>query len=359
MLKKVMLKVWYCSLLIVVSYDTFLKSNQKIRWGIISTASINSAFIDGLRQSERSKLHAVASRELHKAQVYAQKYHIQRAYGSYEELLVDPKIDVVYNPLPNSLHAQWTLKAIKAGKHVLCEKPLVLTLKDLKTIKKEAKAHKVTVFEAFMYLHHPQTLKVKELIQSGAIGKLQLINSWFGFSFPINGTNYRLDPTMGGGCLWDIGVYCTSLAVALAQAGVPLEVHARATYDKNGADIFATGSMRFSNDVMALLSSSFSSASHAGAYIVGTEGIIKLDEPWKTAHQSGPSTIVLSNKAGTQKIVVPAKHSFLCEIEAMEACILDDAQPVVPLSLSKLFLKTMLALHESARTKQVVKLVHC
>ena len=134
---------------------------NKIRWGLLSTANINKALIDPIRQAKRSELVAVASRDAAKAQTYAQEHGIPKAYGSYEALLADPDIDVIYNPLPNTMHSEWTIKAADAGKHVLCEKPLVTTLAEFDQVAAAAQRNQVTVFEAFMYLHHPQTRKCR------------------------------------------------------------------------------------------------------------------------------------------------------------------------------------------------------
>ena len=150
-----------------------------IRWGLLSTAKINDALINPIRQAERSTLAAVASRDLAKAQTYAQEKGIPRAHGSYEALLADPEIDVVYISLPNGLHAEWTIKAAEAGKHVLCEKPLVVTNEQFDQVEAAVNHNRITAFEAFMYLHHPQTVKVKEMVQAGELGNIQLINSWF------------------------------------------------------------------------------------------------------------------------------------------------------------------------------------
>jgi predicted dehydrogenase len=199
---------------------------MKIRWGVLSTARITDALIGPIKQAERSELVAVASRSLDKASAFAQENGIPQAYGSYEELLADPTIDVVYIPLPNSLHCEWTVKAAEAGKHVLCEKPLVTTMQEMDRIEAAAGANNVTVFEAFMYLNHPQMLKVKEMIAEGRLGNLRFITSWMGFYLPPeNNWDFRLNPAMGGGSMWDTGVYPNSLCVSLA--GLPEEVWAR------------------------------------------------------------------------------------------------------------------------------------
>ncbi len=144
------------------------------------------------------------------------------AYGSYEDLLDDPEIDVVYVSLPNSLHTEWTVRAAYAGKHVLCEKPLVVSMAEMDQIEQAALDTGVTIFEAFMYLHHPQTRRALELIQQGRLGKLQSINSWFNFYLPpSDASNVRLQTDLTGGALWDVGVYPNSLSIVMAGAGAP------------------------------------------------------------------------------------------------------------------------------------------
>jgi len=331
---------------------------DKIRWGILSTARITDALIDPIKQAKRSELAAVASRNLDKARAFAQKNSIPQAYGSYEELLADATIDVVYIPLPNNLHCDWTVKAAEAGKHVLCEKPLVTTMAEMDRIEAAASVNNVTIFEAFMYLNHPQTQKVKEMIAEGKLGNIQLINSWFSFYLPAEDTwDFRLNPAMGGGSMWDTGVYPNSLSIALA--GLPEEVWARQIIGKTGVDIAFDAQMKFSNGVVAQLSTGFRTPIRDGAHIVGDKGAIYLSDPWRwrrgTPHQD--SQIVFTAIDSEEKeVTIITANPFLCEVEAMEACLLDGATPNVPLRLSRDFLRCALALFESARTGQVVKL---
>src|SRR5512147_3048618 len=154
---------------------------RKLNWGLLSTAQINSALIRPLNASPRTRLLAVASRSQSSADAYAREWKIPRAHGSYEALLADPEIDVIYNSLPNHLHAEWTIKAVVAGKHVLCEKPLALSVAEVDAMEAAAQKHGRVVAEAFMYRHHPQTLKVQELVKSGSLGTLKLIHGSFSF----------------------------------------------------------------------------------------------------------------------------------------------------------------------------------
>lgn len=331
---------------------------EKIRWGLLSTARINEAVIEPIRQAERSELVAVTSRDLATAQTYAQEKGIPKAHGSYEALLADPDVDVIYNPLPNTLHCEWTVKAAEAGKHVLCEKPIVTTLAELDQVEAAAAAHGVTIFEAFMYLHHPQTLKVKEMIQAGKLGNLQLITSWFNFYLPPErATNIRLNANLAGGSLWDVGVYPNSMAIVMAGAGAPVEIWASQIIGESGVDVAMRAQLKFSNGVIAQVSSGFRTPFREAAYIVGDQGMVNIIEPWKPGVTGRDSRIIFSTIAGQEEtIVIPAMNPYLCEVQAMEACVLDGAEPVVPLSLSRDFLKSVLAFYESAQSGQLIKL---
>ena len=320
-----------------------------IRWGLLSTALINRSLIPPIRQSERSELVAVASRSLDKAQAYAKEWDIPTAYGSYEALLADPAIDAVYISLPNTLHCEWTMKAIAAGKHVLCEKPIVPTLAELDRIEAAAEANGVTVFEAFMYLHHPQTRAVQAMVREGKIGTLQLITSWFSFYLPPEqSSNIRMNPDLGGGSLWDVGVYPTSMAVAMADAA-PEEVWAQQTIGETGVDVVLLGQMRFGSGAVAQIVSSFRTPFRWGTEIAGDAGILTIESPWKPGCDGEETRVIFTPRSGpAETITFAAVNPYLCEVQAMEACILDGAAPIVPLSQSRDVLRTVLALYQSA-----------
>jgi D-xylose 1-dehydrogenase (NADP+, D-xylono-1,5-lactone-forming) len=332
--------------------------SEKIRWGLLSTARINTALIEPIRQAERSELVAVASRDEAKGRAYAQEHGIPKAFGSYEALLADPEVDVIYNSLPNSLHCEWTVKAAEAGKHVLCEKPIVTSLAELDQVEAAATANGVTIFEAFMYLHHPQTRQVKAMIEEGKLGNLQLINSWFNFYLPPErATNIRLNANLSGGSLWDVGVYPNSMAIVMAGAGAPVEVWANQIIGESGVDVAMRAQMKFANGVIAQISSGFRTPFREAAYIVGDRGMVNIIEPWKPGIKGLESRAIFSTIEGREEtIVTPAVSPYLSEVQAMEACILDGAKPVVPLALSRDFLRSALALYKSAYSEQLVKL---
>lgn len=331
--------------------------NRTVRWGLLSTAKINAALIGPLQTAARSELAAVASRDHGKAAAYAVEHRIPNGYGSYEDLLADPEIDAVYISLPNSMHAEWTIKAAQAGKHVLCEKPLVVSLSELDQVEAAAAAAGVTVFEAFMYLHHPQTRTALEMVRSGKLGKLQTINSWFNFYLPpVQAQNVRLQSGLTGGALWDVGVYPNSVSIVMAGQA-PRAVWAQQEIGESGVDVAMRAQLDFGAGTVAQISTGFRTPFREGVYLVGDEGILNIVEPWKPGVKGTDSTMIFTTLDGkTETIVTPAVDPYSCEVAAMEACVLDGAAPVVPLSLSRDFARSVLAVYESARTGKVVEL---
>ena len=230
-----------------------------LNWGLLSTAKINRALIKPLRASKRTRLLAVASRSISSAESYAREWNIPRAHGSYEALLADPEIDVIYNSLPNQLHAEWTIKALHAGKHVLCEKPFALTLAEVDAMSQAAHETGKVLAEAFMYRHHAQTLKVKEIVESGVLGKVQLIKGAFTFTLTREG-NYRWMEEMGGGSIWDVGCYPISYARMIAGAE-PVEVFGWQVKGQGGSDESFIGQMRFKDGIHMQFDCGFQSQS--------------------------------------------------------------------------------------------------
>lgn len=328
---------------------------NRIRWGLLSTARINDALIKPIRESERSELVAVASRSAAHAEAYAYEKGIPKAIAGYEALLADPDVDVVYISLPNSMHAEWSVKAAEAGKHVLIEKPASVTLEGLDRMASAAQVNGVTVFEAFMYLHHPQTRLAKEMAESGKLGNIQTVTSWFHFYLsPEDSQNIRLSADLIGGCLWDVGVYSNSMAIAMIGDGAPEQIWSQQIVGESGVDVAMRSQMRFRNGAVAQVSCDFRSPFREGTHIVGDRGTLVIPEPWKPGEQGDDSVMVFSTSDGrTEEIVTPAVSPYICEVQAMEACILDGAEPVVPLSLSRQFLLSALGQYESARSGEV------
>ncbi len=325
---------------------------QKIlNWGLLSTAKINRALIPPLRVSPRNRLLAVGSRSQASAQAYAKEWKIPRAHGSYEALLADPEIEVIYNSLPNHLHKEWTIKAVEAGKHVLCEKPIGLMPAEVDEMAAAAQRHGKVVAEAFMYRHHPQTLKTRELVESGAIGKLQLIRGAFTFSMKTD-INIRLNPEMGGGSIWDVGCYPISYARCIIGAE-PVEVFGWQVTGASGVDDSLFGQMKFPGGVYAQFDSGFRSPFRTHIEIVGSEGTITVPFPFKPGLNE---KITLYREEKTETIKIPRQELYLGEVEDMADCILAGKTPRVTLADSRANVAAIVALLESASSGKPVKL---
>ena len=220
-----------------------------VKWGILSTADINKKLLAGAAESDDVDVVAVGSRNLERAEEFAQIWDIPHAYGTYEELLADPDVEAVYIPLPNTMHGEWSIKAMEAGKHVLCEKPFSRHIGDVERAFDAADATGMHLSEAFMYRHHPQTVRLAELVASGAIGELRVIRSVFSYSL-YDADNIRLRTDVEGGSLMDVGCYCISGARLLG--GEPESVVGAAHIGSSGTDWTFAGMMRFPGDVVAL-----------------------------------------------------------------------------------------------------------
>lgn len=324
---------------------------EKLRWGLLSTAKINAALFKPLAKSKRNTLSAVGSRSEESAQAYAAEHGIPRAHGSYEALLADPQVDVIYNSLPNHLHAEWTIKALEAGKHVLCEKPFALTLDEVDAMSEAAQRTGKVLAEAFMYRTHPQTFKVKEIIDSGKIGKVLLVKGGFTFTFNRPG-NYRLDPAFGGGALWDVG--CYPISYARSMLGLePLEVFGWQATGESGIDESFSGQMRFPGDVHAQFDCGFRGPFRAFIEIVGEQGTLEIPSPF---HAGKKSEILLIRDGKTKMIEIKGQHQYLGEVEDMADAILLGKAPHISLADSRANVAAILALYKSAKTGKVVKL---
>ena len=315
----------------------------QLNWGLLSTAKINRALIKPLNASKQTRLLAVASRSQSSANAYAKEWNIPRAHGSYESLLGDPEIDVIYNSLPNHMHAEWTIKALRAGKHVLCEKPITVTLSDLDAMITAAKESGKVLAEAFMYRHHAQTIKVKELIDGGVLGKIQLIKSAFTFTLTRE-DNYRNFKDMGGGSIWDVGCYPISYTRTILGAD-PVEVFGWQVQGPGGNDESFIGQMRFKNGVHAQFDSGFKSPSRSYMEIVGSEAVMKIPNPFKP----GVKNLIEIVRGNNSEIIkVKGQELYLGEVEDMCNAITQNKSPRISLEDSRGNIATILALVESA-----------
>jgi len=326
-------------------------TDKVLNWGLLSTARINRALITPLRASKRNHLLAVASRTQQSVDRYAREWKIPRAHGSYEALLADPEIDVIYNSLPNHLHAEWTIRAVEAGKHVLCEKPLALGVDEVDAMQEAARKHGRVVAEAFMYRHHPQTLKVQDLIRNGSLGTLKLIRGSFSFVLAREG-DVRLDPAMGGGSIWDVGCYPISYARTITGEN-PLEVFGWQVTGQTGIDETFVGQMRFANDIHAQFDCSFAIPFHAFMEIIGSEGTLNVPNPFKPGVDE---KIYITRGDKTETIKIKGQELYIGEVEDMADAILLRHAPRISLDDSRANVAVISSLLESARAGKPVSL---
>jgi len=322
-----------------------------LNWGLLSTADINRALLTPLRMSRRNRLLAVASRSLEKAAAYARERQIPRAHGTYADLLADPEIDVIYNPLPNHLHAEWTIKAVEAGKHVLCEKPLALSLQEVDAIAAAARANRRVVAEAVMYRSHPLVGRVGEIVQSGKLGRILLVRG----SFTYNGTadeSYRFRPEMGGGSLLDVGVYPLSYARTVLGTE-PEEVFGWQVTGPTGVDESFAAQLRFPQGVFVQFDTSMATPYHVFMEIVGDQATLIIPQPFTPGERE---RVFISRDGKTQTLQVKGIGTYLGAVEDMADAILLGKPPCVSLEDSRANLAAILALSESARTGRPVRL---
>ncbi len=317
---------------------------RQVNWGILSTARINRRLIPPINASEQSQVLAVASRNQGRAQEYANEWGIPRAYGGYDALLADRDIDVVYISLPNDQHTSWTIKALEAGKHVLCEKPMCLTLEELIQVEEASRRTGRSVQEGIMYLHHPQTHHYKNLVESGAIGELRYMHSEFTFNWTRDESNYRLTNPHGGGALWDIGIYPVSFFLTMAGStprsvqgvGYPGEI-----------DMRFSGILTFDRGISGTFTVGFDSSFSTRTSIVGTLGRIDVSHPYNYVDES---EAFLTTDDGRKQIEIADVSLYSLEVENMNAIACGEGGAVVTMAKSRSILETILRLRSFVQT---------
>ncbi|MGZ4305600.1 MAG: Gfo/Idh/MocA family protein [Solirubrobacteraceae bacterium] len=320
-----------------------------VRWGIISTARINRKFLAGARQSSALEILAVASRERASAERYAADNAIERAYGGYDALLADPDVDAVYISLPNSMHVEWTVRALEAGKHVLCEKPMGRRAADVERAFDVADREGRLLMEAFMYRHNPQTRRLAELLKDGAVGRVRLIRSAFSFAAD-DPANVRLTQALEGGALMDVGCYCVSGSRLLA--GEPQRVEAEQVTGGDGVDIVFAATMRFADDVLAHFDAGLALDTRDELEVVGDEGSRFRDDRW---HCLEP-VIELRRDGASEPIEIEVVNSYMLEAENMSAAIRGEAPLLLGRADALGQARTIEALYEAADTGRSVTL---
>jgi len=307
---------------------------DKLRLGVLSTADIaRTKVIPGMKKASRVEVVAIGSRDATRARVVADELGIPAAHGSYEALLADPGIDAVYIPLPNHLHAEWATAAARAGKHVLCEKPLAMTAGDAQAMVDIFAAAGLHLMEAFMYRQHPSWIAVQELVSSGRIGRLTAIQSWFSY-FNDDRTNIRNIREAGGGALFDVGCYSVNLSRMLFGTE-PTRVEASITRDPHsGVDILTSSILEF-GDGVATFTCSIRAEDDQRVHVYGTEGRISIGIPFNIPPDRPTEVFVTAGgdppvAPGTEILTFAAADPYTAEVERFAAAILDDLPTPVP-----------------------------
>jgi xylose dehydrogenase (NAD/NADP) len=319
---------------------------HRLRWGLLSTARINRSVIPAIRGASRSELTTVASRTLERARDYAGEWDIPRALGSYEALLQDPEIDVVYIPLPNHLHVEWTVRALEAGKHVLCEKPLALSVEEVDRIADACRRTGKAAAEAFMYRHHPLTHAAQAVVAAGRLGVVKSYCGAFTFALTREG-DVRLDPAMGGGSLWDVGCYPLSYANLIARAA-PVEVFGWERASDGGIDMEFFAMMRYADGSVAQFDCGFAGPFRAEMEVVGTGGTLRIHRPFKSDEQS--RLVFTSASDAVEEVPFAADTPYSGEVADIESAALDGTATRVSLAESRRTVQTIRALYTSARS---------
>ena len=305
---------------------------RQIKWGVLGTAYIfERDTARGMSLAENCELTAIAGRSMEKAERFKEKYGFQRAYGSYEELLEDPEIEAVYIPLPNTMHYEWTIKALRHGKHVLCEKPMAPTAEQAGEMFRIAKENNVFLMEAFAYQHSPYIKEIRRVIEDGAIGDIRYAEAAL-ITSDYDHSNIRMRKDTLGGCTYDIGVYAMSLLQRM-MGQKPAEIHAAATMADNDIDIFTTGIFEYENGAKAhfdcgMVLETEKNTSLDRFQIHGSKGSITSEN--FAFNAPGKLSYRLRTFDGTDEVrTVDVPHNYRLEVEQLGRCIEGGETPYV------------------------------
>jgi D-xylose 1-dehydrogenase (NADP+, D-xylono-1,5-lactone-forming) len=320
-----------------------------VTWGVLSTAHINRLFLGGARAASNVEILAVASRDRARAEAYAHEHEIARAHSSYEALLADPDVEAVYIPLPNSLHIEWSIRALEAGKHVLCEKPLSRRTAEVERAFDVAEREGRLLMEAFMWRHNPQTRRLSQLIAEGAVGRVRVIRAAFGFVAKRD-QDVRLQMSLDGGGLMDVGCYCVSAARLLA--GEPERVSAEQALGGDGVDVAFAATMRHADDVLSHFDAGLALDTRDLLEVVGDAGSLLLEDPW---HCRTPG-IQLWRGGESDLIEIEPVNSYGLEAENFSAAIRGEAKPLLGRADALGQARTIEALYEAADSGRTIAL---
>ena len=327
--------------------------DRKVNWGILGCAGIaEKAFIPAILKSRNAALAGIASRDEARAKEWADRFGFTRAHKTYQDLVDDPAIAAVYNPLPNDLHAEWSIRALRAGKHVLCEKPMAMNAAEVLAMIEAADARGVLLMEGFMYKFHPQIAKTLELLREGAIGDLRSVHSSFTFSFERGRADYRWSLAQGGGALYDVGCYTISIA-RLVLGAEPVSVFAAAHADPaTGIDMTASALLEFPGGRFGHCEASFESQVQSRLLVVGSEGALGLDRAF-SAKDFGVAIDIVRGGA-RETVPIPQADMFLLMVDDFDEAVLGRAPLRFPASDAWHNMRAIDACFESIRTRERV-----
>ncbi len=327
--------------------------DRKINWGILGCAGIaEKAFVPAVRGSRNGVLAGIAARDESRAKAWAERFGFRRSHRTYQELIEDPAIDAVYNPLPNDLHAEWSIRAMRAGKHVLCEKPMAMNAGEVRGMIAAAEAGGVQLMEGFMYKFHPQMETAVALVREGRIGEVRSVHSSFTFHFERDGANYRWFPAMGGGALYDVGCYTLNVA-RLVLGAEPVSVSARARIDPGtGVDMTTAMLLEFPGGRFAQCESSFESHFQSRLLVVGSEATLGLDRAFSAKDFDVEIGLVRGDKR--EAVRIPRADMFTLMVEHFGDAVLGRTTLRYPAADALNNMRAIDACFESIRTGRVV-----
>lgn len=319
-----------------------------LRWGVLSTANIGRAAVNpAIRASANGELVAVASRDAERARAFAAEHDVPRHFGSYEALLDDPDIDAVYNPLPNSLHREWTIRAAERGKHVLCEKPLALDEAECREMAAAAGEAGVLLMEAFMYRFHPRTERLLDMVREEVVGPIGAIRSAFTFRLVKPG-NIRMDPALGGGALMDVGCYCVNVSRTVAGAE-PVEVRADAVRAETGVDRRLAGTLVFEGGLIAQFDCALDLERRELCEVAGPEGCLIMPGAFLPGTDDVP-IIEARGRAGETVHTVGGADEYVRMVEHFAECAIHGRPPRYGADEAARNMRVIEALYRSARS---------
>jgi predicted dehydrogenase len=344
-----------------------ITNHKPLRMGVLGCANIAKQFVRDVALSPSVSIQAVASRSLIKAQEFAQTHHIARSYGSYESLLADKSLDAIYIPLPNSMHAEWAIRAMQAGKHVLCEKPLALNLAEVTRMFEVADQHKVMLLESYPYWFQPQTRDLLTCLSPDNFGEIRSMQASFGFTLANPGTNIRMNPSLGGGSLLDAGSYPISL-IRLVMQTTPQRVMAHANWSESGVDISMNATLFYADGRTAQMSCAMNTSTHRRAIVTGSNGTLEteylnhtsntLSHPWNYLPSQMRVRRGTANAIPFEDIQSATGSGFRFAAEAFAEVVSKNDTGAIQraAAASKDIAATLDAIAESARSGQLVEL---